>query len=143
MDLERVQFVHIAIPELTLDEVSIFCRIPGLDVVLSTPIAILCSDQGKALRISRERAGVLVLLPDGSGVVDGKNVRLNPSHKILMIKNGLDAAKAVRIDETNVPVIDEADRQNLHVYERQLRIAMFLTASSNIAELRKAAIYTL
>jgi len=140
---EEVSFVHHSLPDLSLKEIDTTFFIDN-NLKVAVPIFVLASDDKIAYKLSEETNAPVI--------VDGKdwiniyvNNRKDPLKidfkKIIFakVKDGVEAAKAIR--NSMIPIITEAQIKDLPLYITQLKIAMFLTNSKNIEELKHAPIY--
>ncbi len=133
IELEKVHFVHFAVPDMALDDANTKMRIGK--IVLDPPILI----KAKPFKSAHTKGFAFF---DGKKIVQGKNA-YKLDMKIEYVNDGLEAAKVLRMRINTLPVVKNASEKRLIEIKRQLRIVMFLTNSKSIKELKKAPVYIL
>ncbi|MCL4373927.1 hypothetical protein M1367_03570 [Candidatus Marsarchaeota archaeon] len=138
--LKKMHFVHCALPDIALNGIDTSMRLNGM--VLDAPLLVQAKSKGEAELIERRfGTGAIVLSKSGASIFkDGRSVTLN-GYAPCKVGDGLEAAKAIRTENKAVPYITSSVAHKRYEMIKQLRIAMFLTNSKSIAELRKAPIY--
>ncbi len=142
----EISFVHNALPELSLGEVDTSFILGREKVELKFPLLVLFSDRTEAMKESSARRDVPAAVVEGGSIEvflngSGKKIELS-GFKMENVGDGIEAAKALRIDDGIIPFIEKSKLENFDLFIKQLRIAMFLTDSRDINALRKAPIYT-
>ncbi len=137
-DLGKIQFVHCAMPNMALSEADTRYTISER-IELPFPIAVMVDSERLAKYLSTTSRNI-PFVSSNSIYLNGNPVRLKSSH-IVEVGDGLEAGKAIRVDSYAIPSIKFDFFSNFDTYIKQLRIAMFLTNSRNISELKKANIY--
>ncbi len=143
-ELHNVHFIHCALPDMALSEADVSFRMGGIEA--KAPIGILANGKNSAAQMSSGRSGIIfVAESEGTATAfkDGVevNTELGDSFHVVAVGDGVEAAKALRIFEKSIPCINEGDAGRLDTYIKQLKIAMFLTNSRSIDNLKKAPIY--
>ncbi len=139
--IEGIQFVHCAIPNLALNDVDTSYKLKE-GFVLPYPIAVMCESEEEAKEIS-QRSKDTPFNFKGLVFINGKQVGQLKSTYLVEVRDGIEAAKAVRLDKSALPCIGKADLKELEIYIKQLRVAMFLTNSKSIQKLEAAPIYNM
>jgi isopentenyl diphosphate isomerase/L-lactate dehydrogenase-like FMN-dependent dehydrogenase len=141
---ENIQFVHCALPDMSLNEIDVSIKLAD-GVALKSPLAVEAESQGEAKALSASNEGIL-FLANSSGsrafFLNGSELpSLQQPPGFQRVGDGLEAAKCLRAKEGAMPSIGAAGVKDIDTFTKQLKIAMFLTNSRNIEELRKAPIY--
>lgn len=143
IDFRRINFVHNALPDLSLTEIDTSLDIRELKIKIKFPIFIILNKREDAKRISAENKDIPILTKVNNELdiyTDGTGLRVPVgNYRFEKIEDGLEAAKALRAGV--MPFIEASQMDDFELYMKQLRIAMFLTDSKNIAALKKAPIY--
>ena len=144
MKLNSIQFVHCAIPNMSLSEADTSLGL-GNGTALASPIAVRAASDDEAEALSISNKDVPAALQSGGTVRVFLNGRLaaelDDGHELVDVGDGLEAAKALRMNQKAIPSVDKQSAQDIRTFVKQLRIAMFLTDSKSIGELERAPIY--
>jgi hypothetical protein len=143
-ELHDIHFIHCALPDMALSEADTSYHVCGIDA--KAPIAVLLNDKRSAAQKSSEMPGIIfVVESEGSSIAfkDGNEVSESSRNAFRTVKvgDGVGAAKALRAFENAIPCINETDAGRIDTYIKQLKIAMFLTNSRSIDDLKNAPIY--
>lgn len=146
-ELENLSFVHNALPELALSEVSTSFILGKEKLALKFPLLVMFEDREEARRESLGRKDIPVAAKDDGSVEvflngSGRKVSLD-GYTMERVGDGIEAAKALRLGSSVIPFIDGKSAGNFDLFIKQLRIAMFLTNSKDINALKKAPVYTM
>ena len=139
--IEGIQFVHCAIPNLALNDVDTSYKLKE-GFMLPYPIVITSESEDEAKEMSAKYKDIPFRF-NNSVFINGKQTGQLKSTYIIEVRDGIEAAKAIRLDRNALPCIGKADMKELDIYIKQLRIAMFLTNSKNILKLEAAPIYNM
>ncbi len=137
--IDGIQFVHCAIPDLALKDTDTKYKL-NEGVTLPHPIAVNAASEESALELSRSISDTPIAF-DKSIFINGKLSCSLKSSYLVGVRDGVEAAKAIRLDSKAIPCMDASEAQDLDIWITQLRIAMFLTNSANLHELGNAPIY--
>ncbi len=148
-DIHSIMFVHNALPDLSMDDINLECSLNygKSELVLSFPAVVLLDDEKKAQEMSKKDKELVFCHLSKDSIVAfsaGKeHVLPAASYNLVQVNNGIEIAKAYRASRSNLPFINESQLSKVKEFTKQLRIAMFLTNSRNIGELREAPAYRL
>ncbi len=140
-DLRNIRFIHCALPDLNLSEIKTTreLNVNGRKISVA-PIAIEVSTEEEAVKLDGTHTLFYVKKADKFGVVEYRKMYY-VADKIehMHVADGLNLAKLIRMGGT-VGIVKMHDLVRVKEIEEQLRIAMFLTNSGDLAALRKAAV---
>ncbi|MGC8587103.1 MAG: hypothetical protein ACP5K9_02320 [Candidatus Micrarchaeia archaeon] len=128
---------------MALNEVDTSITMRGIK--LDAPIFVVAKSAKMASSISSMIKGIPVVAAsdkERTVYVNGTKAKLGlEKYKFVEVKDGIEAAKAIRISKKLLPFVYESETQRIKILVKQLQVAMFLTDSGNINALRKAPIY--
>ena len=133
--------MHCAIPDLALNDVDTSYKLKE-GFTLPYPLVVAAESEDDAKEISAKSRGVPFCFKS-LVFINGKQTGQLRSTYLVEVRDGIEAAKAIRIDSSALPCISMADIKELDIYIKQLRISMFLTNSKSIAKLEAAPIYNM
>ncbi len=131
--------MHCAIPDISLNETDISYRLSG-GLKLQYPVAVAAATERSAISLSGRLKGVPVVFRKHVFINGRKKADLGP-RRLVQVRNGVEIAKALRLDGGALPCISESDAGMIDIYIKQLRVAMLLTNSIDLKRLGKAPIY--
>ena len=142
LGINNISFVHNALPDLSMEEISLAIELTGSGITIKFPMLVLAGDESDVPKLAPSGACIAVIKPSDSLrlYTDSKTYEM-PADSINMvhIEDGVEAAKAIRLGY--VPYIKLEQLDQLQLYLKQLRITMFLTDSKDIPALKAAPIY--
>ena len=137
--IDGIQFVHCAIPDMALKEADTRYRLSE-GFTLPYPIAVQAASEEEAIRMSGSMSGTPIAFRERIFLGGKLAGSLSSSHTI-DVSDGLEVAKAIRMDNLALPCIGASQANKMEMLIKQLKIAMFLTNSSDISALSRAPIY--
>ena len=143
LGINDISFVHNALPDLSMGEISLATELTGSGITIKFPILVLAGDESDVPKLALSGACIAVVKGDSLRLyMDSKTYELSVvSMNMVHIEDGVEAAKAIRLGY--VPYIKLEQLDQLQLYLKQLRITMFLTDSKDIPALKAAPIYRL
>ncbi|HUC39103.1 MAG TPA: hypothetical protein VL944_03155 [Candidatus Acidoferrum sp.] len=139
--IEGIQFVHMAIPDMALNETDTSYTVKE-GIELPYPLAVAVDSDEQAKELSKKNKNVPMVC-NSVVYINGKSAGSLKSTYLIEVRDGIEAAKAIRLDPNALPCIDKAELEMIETYIRQLRISMFLTNSKNTKALEAAPIYNM
>ncbi|MGC8651970.1 MAG: hypothetical protein ACP5UH_01830 [Candidatus Micrarchaeia archaeon] len=140
MDHHDIHFVHYALPDMALGDADTSMRIGS--ITLDAPVLVMVNKAREAA-LAERKYGMNAVLATKGGVRAFKSGRstLLRGYVLHKVNDGLEAAKVIRIDKKSIPYVTLGTARRSGEILKQLKIAMFLTNSKSISELKRAPIY--
>ncbi|MGC8538235.1 MAG: hypothetical protein ACP5MZ_04650 [Candidatus Micrarchaeia archaeon] len=143
LEIKDISFVHNALPDLSIEEISLATELIGSSVTVEFPILVLASDESDIPKLASYGTPIAIIVKSGDSLhvyIDSKKTCELPGNTPMVhIEDGIEAAKAVRLGY--IPFIRPEQLDQLQLYLKQLRITMFLTDSKDMRALKAAPIY--
>ncbi len=157
--IQNIKFIHCALPDIDFNEISIKQKIKikannKIKTISCMPFAVEIKSKNtkdinkQIAKINIQKNIALFFTKSKFFIFINKHIiefnikankkntdQFNPNNAII-INNGLDAAKCIRLKQ--FPILSDINKINL--IEKQLKVVMFLTNSKNIAQLALAPI---